>query len=189
MTTRFRLLVAGAAVAISVVGAVVWSRAAGSGPETDVVLDEPGVYVLPGLATNPPLPSDQLPDVDLRAVDGTAAALVPDGRPMVVNLWYSACPPCTRELADFAVVDAELGDRVRFVGVNPWDTAEKMVSFAADRGVTYELLRDDRGAFAEALDISSYPATLLVGADGTIVDVTGPIDDDDLRQRITELWP
>ncbi len=134
-----------------------------------MVLDEPGVYVLPGLVTNPPLPSDQLPDVDLLAVDGTAAVLVPDGRPMVVNLWYASCPPCTRELADFAVVDAELGDRVRFVGVNPWDTADTMVSFAADRGVTYELLRDDRGAFAEALDIVSYPATLFVDADGAIV--------------------
>ena len=78
-------------------------------------------------------------------------------------------PAVHAQLADFAVVDAELGDRVRFVGVNPWDTAEKMVSFAADRGVTYELLRDDRGAFAEALDIVAYPATLFVGADGTIL--------------------
>ena len=38
---------------------------------------------------------------------------------MVVNLWYSTCPPCARELADFAAVEAEVGDDVRFVGVNP----------------------------------------------------------------------
>ena len=55
---------------------------------------------------------------------------------MVVNLWYSTCPPCARELADFAAVDAEVGDDVRFVGVNPYDTATTMTRFAADRGVT-----------------------------------------------------
>ena len=54
---------------------------------------------------------------------------------MVVNLWYSTCPPCARELADFAAVDAEVGDDVRFVGVNPYDTAPTMTRFAADRGV------------------------------------------------------
>ena len=35
----------------------------------------------------------------------------------------------------------------------------------------------------------AYPATLFVAADGTILDATGAIDDDDLRARIAELWP
>ena len=64
------------------------SRAAAA--TADVVLDEPGVYVLPGLVTNPPLPSDDLPDVDLLAVDGTAAAprpgRPPDGRQPLVRV-------------------------------------------------------------------------------------------------------
>lgn len=188
-TTRVRLIVASAAVVVSAVGAVAWSRAVSSEDEADVVLDEPGEYVLPGLVTNPPLATDALPAVDLLDVDGDVVRLVSDGRPMIVNLWYSQCAPCARELADFAVVHDELGDDIRFVGVNPWDTAEKMVSFAADRGVTYELLRDRNGTFGEALDVVSYPVTLFVGPDGAVVDSTGPIDDDDLRARIRELWP
>ena len=139
--TRVRLLVAGASLLVIAIGAVAWSRVVSSGDDVDVVLDEPGNYVLPGLVTNPPLARDALPPVGLLDVDGRAVSLAPDGRPMVVNLWYSQCAPCARELADFAAVHAELGDAVRFVGVNPWDTASKMTSFAADRGVTYELLR------------------------------------------------
>ena len=94
--------------------------------DDDVVLDTPGEYVEPGAPTNPPLPTDRLPALTLETAAGDAVELVTDdGRPMVVNLWYSTCPPCARELADFAAVDAEVGDDVRFVGVNPYDTARR----------------------------------------------------------------
>ena len=183
-----RAVVAVASVLVIAVGAVAWSRAVSGDDDVDAVLDEPGNYVLPGLVTNPPLATDGLPAVDLLAGDGAAVRLVPDGRPMVVNLWYSQCAPCARELADFAVVHEEVGDRVRFVGVNPWDTAATMQRFAADRGVTYELLRDEAGRFGEALDVVAYPVTLFVGADGEVVGSTGPIEARELRARIEELW-
>jgi peroxiredoxin len=107
---------------------------------------------------------------------------------MVVNLWYSACPPCTRELADFAVVHAEVGDRVRFVGVDPLDSVDVMQRFASDRGVGYELLRDDGGAFVDALGVVNFPVTLFVAPDGEIVGQGGEIDGDELRARIEELF-
>lgn len=190
-TGRFRLIVLVAAVLISGVGAVVWSRSVGggSGADDDVVLDTPGEYVEPGSPTNPPLPTDELPPLALETAAGDPVELAPsDGRPMVVNLWYSTCPPCARELADFADVDAELGDDVRFVGVNPYDTATTMSRFAADRGVTYELLRDPEFALADELGVVAYPVTLFVDPDGRIVERTGPIDDAELRARIAEHW-
>jgi peroxiredoxin len=187
-TTRLRLLVAGGSLVVIALGATAWSRAVSGGDEPDAVLDEPGNYVLPGLVTNPPLSTAALPAVDLLDDADAPVRLATDGRPMVVNLWYSQCAPCARELADFAVVHAEVGDAVRFVGVNPLDTAPKMRSFAADRGVTYELLRDREGRFGEALDVVAYPVTLFVGADGTVLDATGPIEARELRARIGELW-
>lgn len=184
-----RLAVAGVSVVLIAVGAVIWSRVVAGQDRADAVLDEPGNDVLPDLVTNPPLAEAPLPDVDLVDADGNDVRLVSDGRPMIVNLWYSQCAPCARELTDFAVVDRELGDVVRFVGVNPQDTATKMASFAHDRGVTYELLRDRRGQFAEALDVVSYPVTLFIGPNGVVVDSTGPLDATELRRRIGELWP
>jgi peroxiredoxin len=188
-TTRLRLVVAIVSIPVITLGAIVWSRAVSGGDDVDAVLDEPGNYVLPGLVTNPPLATAALPAVDLVDAGGDTVRLVPDGRPMVVNLWYSQCPPCARELADFAAVHEELGDTVRFVGVNPLDSAATMTRFATDRGVTYELLRDSGGRFGEALDVVAYPATVFVGADGSVVDSTGAIDARELRARITELWP
>ena len=93
---------------------------------------------------------------------------------MVVNLWYSTCPPCARELADFAAVDAELGDEVRFVGVNPYDTASTMTRFAADRGVDVRAAARSRASrWPTSSAIVAYPVTLFVDADGRIVERTG----------------
>jgi peroxiredoxin len=172
-------------------GAIVWSRlvADDGGSGDEVRLDTPGEYMEPGSPTNPPLPSDGLPDVDLVAADGSTVRLPGgDRRPTVVNLWYSTCAPCARELADFAAVHGEIGDQVRFVGVDPLDTVDAMKRFAGDRGVRYELLRDPEFAFTDGLGIVAYPVTLFVDADGRIIDQTGPIDDDELRDKLAGLW-
>ncbi len=178
-----------AAVGISAAGAVVWSRVVADDPDVDVVLQQPGTYLEPGASTNPPMPTGALPAVALEDVDGTAVELVADGRPMVVNLWFTTCPPCARELADLAAVHRDVGERVRFVGVNPLDSAGPMTRFASARGVTYELLRDPRSALADALGIAAYPVTLFVEPDGTIAATHGVIDAGELRRQIAELWP
>jgi peroxiredoxin len=187
---RARLIVFVAVLAIIIGGAIGWSRLGGDdGADDEVRLDTPGEYVEPGAPTNPPLPTEQLPDVELVAADGSAVEL-PDGdpRPMVINLWYSTCPPCARELGDFAEVHGEVGDEVRFIGVDAQDTKAAMERFAADRGVRYELLRDPDFALTDELRIVAYPVTLFVASDGRILERTGPIDDDALRDKITELF-
>ena len=183
---RFAALLA--AIPISLAGALIWSRVVTSDPSSDAVLTEPGEYVEPGAATNPPLPTDRLPVVDLLGADGSTVELASDGRPMVVNLWYSTCPPCARELVDFAAVHEQLGDAVRFVGVNPLDSAAEMERFAADRGVDYELLRDPESALADQVGAVAYPVTLFVGRDGFLLERTGTLDADELRQRIADYW-
>jgi thiol-disulfide isomerase/thioredoxin len=189
-TVRVRAAVLAAAVGISLVGAAMWSSSRANDDVTpDAVLDEPGVYQEPSGATNPPLPIDQLPELTLSDADGSPVELRSDGRPMVVNLWFSTCAPCAKELAEFAEVDADVDERVRFIGVNPFDTPAAMTRFAADRGVTYELLRDPSESLGQALDVAAYPVTLFVAADGTILAETGAMSGDTLRQRIEVLFP
>lgn len=185
---RARLVVFLAALAAVLAGAVGWSwLVADDGADEKIYLDTPGVYAEPGGSTNPPLPTDRMPDVELLAADGSAVRLPDsDGRPMVINLWYSTCPPCARELGELATVHREVGEMVRFVGVNPRDTPATMARFARDRGVRYELLRDPDYAFTDELGIVFLPVTLFVDADGRIVASTGPLDADELRHHIAE---
>jgi len=155
----------------------------------DVLLDEPGLYQQPIDGVNADVSGDIVPDVALADVDGGEVRLSAyRGRPMIVNLWFSNCPPCQRELQDFAEVHADVGDRVRFVGVDPFDTVETMQRFASDRGVAYELLRDPERAFTNEIGVVAFPVTLFVDEGGRILRQTGEIDADELRTSIDELF-
>jgi peroxiredoxin len=154
-----------------------------------VVLDTPGEYEVSAEGLNADNLGATFPDVMLVAADGTevpTSALV--GQPLVVNLWFSTCPPCIREMPDFAEVHAELGASVRFVGVNPLDDAATMVAFAADRGVGYDLMRDPSSELVEALGVTAFPATVFVDAAGSIVLQTGVLTAAQLRAHVEHVF-
>jgi peroxiredoxin len=189
---RPRLLVASlaAAVAVSLVGG--WALAStwrDDGVPDDIVLAAPGEYELPASGDgNPDVVGDQLPDVELVDASGAPVSLRDyAGEPLVVNLWYASCPPCARELSDFAAVDAET-DGVRFVGVNPLDAPVTMTEFAAERGVRYDLLRDPDAAFVDALGVVNFPVTLFVDAGGRVVLQAGAMDADELRFHLGHVF-
>lgn len=193
--SRRSLLIAGGAglgaAAVSVFGGTWIVGALDDEPRVDgeVLLDEPGVYQEPLDDVNDDVTAVPLPDVTLVDADGNEVRLSTyRGEPLVVNVWFSNCPPCQRELADFATVHAEVGDRVRFIGVDPFDTVEAMRRFADRRGVTYDLLRDPEQAFTTEIGVVAYPVTLFVDARGMIVRQTGAIDADQLRDAIAELF-
>ncbi len=177
--------------AVSVVGGV-WLAAALDDAEPvdgEFVLDEPGVYDQPADEVNRDVRGRLLPEIALLDVDDAAVRLdEARGTPMVINVWYSTCAPCRRELADFAAVHAETGDDVRFVGVDPRDPLDTMVRFARERGVTYELLRDDGFRWVADLGIVASPTTLFVDEAGRILEQTGELDADELRSIIDELF-
>lgn len=197
---RPRLLAGSLVVAVLVIGGFAWVQAnraddpvdpsgADSGDEFDAILDDPQTvvtYPTDGLTNEQvagePFPAAVFLDRDDNEI--TSAQLI--GEPMVVNLWYSSCAPCAKELPDFAEVDAEVDD-VRFVGVNTIDSVEEMERFAGDRGVEYELLRDRYAELVDGIGAVAFPVTLFVTSDGTIVEQTGPIDADELRASVAAL--
>lgn len=190
MNIRPRLLVGSLVLALVIIGVFVWTqRPDGEDAPLDVTLTDPGAVVTypnDGLG-NDDVQGDPFPEVTLRDRDGnevTTADLL--GEPLVVNLWYSTCAPCAKELPAFAEVDAETDD-VRFVGVNTLDSVEVMERFAGERGVEYELFRDELADLADGIGATAYPITLFVTSDGTIVEQTGPLNADQLRTKIDDL--
>ena len=175
----------GVAAVVVAVGAFAWNQAGDDGDDV-IHLDTPGEFIDPA-STNPNYSGDPLPRFELTDADDEDVRLEPDGRPLVVNLWYSTCPPCARELGAFAAVDAEFGDRVRFVGVNNYDDADTMERFAGERGVDYELLMDPDDVVGRELRVLQFPVTFFVSADGDIVTQTGPLSENELREHVAEL--
>jgi peroxiredoxin len=175
----------GAAVVVGVVAG--WALSGDDAPtsgsgDSVVHLNSSASQQDPSIGTNAVVKGTPLPAVTIDDGSGhpiSTRDLV--GHPMIINVWFSTCGPCKTELPAFAKVHADLGDKIRFVGINPSDTPETNQSFAHERGVAYELLRDPDGAFVSAAGIVAFPVTLFVTADGTIVRQTGALDESTLR--------
>lgn len=184
---------AGLFAAVAVVAVPLLRSEPSGATDGSFVLEEPGIYAEPTAtgeeSLNPESAGETLPDVEYLDADGDPTDMDRYvGEPLVINIWFSRCAPCARELADFAAVDAAVGDRVNFLGVNPFDTPSTMVEFAAERGVEYELARDEERELPRALGILEYPVTLFVDPSGTIVRQTGELTEDELRVAIDEVF-
>ena len=178
--------VAAAACAIVIVGPLQRDS-----NQTDVVLDQPGVYQEPGIGTNAPVVGKQLKNANVRALDDQVvetASLFTTGKPVLINYWFSNCQPCKREMPALQAAFEKFGDRVSFVGINTQDSPDVARSFVNDIGVTYEILRDPNGDSIVANGISIFPTTFFVNAAGTIIkQVSGELTADDIEAAFTEM--
>ena len=141
------------------------------------------------IATNSLLFGSQLPEIKLISVDGqevSTQSLL--DTPLIINVWYSTCEPCRRELPAFADADAQYRNQVRFVGVNIKDSASMAKEFASQYGVKFELLLDKNGQFISQLGIATAPVTLAINPQGVIVgQKAGEISAGELDELVKEL--
>ena len=109
------------------------------------------------------------------------------GTLMVVNFFGSWCAPCRKEMPALQTVADELGDRVVFVGIAVRDRAGAARDFVRDTGVSYETGLNPTGDLATAMEVITFPTTLLVGADGRVVAThRGALTAAELRTLIDE---
>lgn len=126
--------------------------------------------------------TSELPTSPIACLDGGAPvdlAAVAAGRPTLVNVWGSWCPPCRDELPWFAALDTTAGDKVQIIGVDVMDTEASARDTLARLGVHYPILFDPNGSTRVSLGwTSGTPVTLFVRPDGTVAHrVTGRVDD------------
>jgi thiol-disulfide isomerase/thioredoxin len=104
------------------------------------------------------------------------------GKPTVVNLWATWCPPCQRELPLLKDAQARLVD-THVVLVNQGETVSTARDFLNRRGLVFRTsLFDQRGQVKLKLSPAALPATYLFDASGRLVDVhIGELTDESLR--------
>jgi cytochrome c biogenesis protein CcmG/thiol:disulfide interchange protein DsbE len=90
------------------------------------------------------------------------------GRPLVVNVFGSWCPPCNMEAPDLGAF-AKQNPGAQVVGVASEDTEKDAVAFMDKYGLTYPLVLDD-GSLVQQFGISAYPTTIFFDAQGKEVD-------------------
>ncbi len=92
------------------------------------------------------------------------------GKPMVVNLWATWCPPCRREMPLLQQAQADY-PHTYFVFVNQGEAAEKVRSFLVGMKLTlHHVLLDPKGqATASVGGQAALPTTLFFDAQGRLI--------------------
>lgn len=129
------------------------------------------------------------PELRLTLFDGStfdlAEHLSRDGRPVVLNLWASWCPPCRDEMPFFEAA-ARRHPEVLFLGVAVRDDPVAAAATVTELLLSYALGADLDGAVDAAFPTPGLPATFLIGSDGTLLGaVYGGLGPEDIEELVS----
>ncbi|MFC0252116.1 TlpA family protein disulfide reductase [Massilia consociata] len=130
-----------------------------------------------------------LPDVMVRRLDGVEVPMQSfAGKPMVVNLWATWCPPCRREMPVLrAAQQAHPG--IAFVFVNQGESAQTVARYLAAQGLHMaNVVIDPAGQMGARTGSPGYPATLFYDARGVLQSRhVGELSEATLREKLAVL--
>jgi thiol-disulfide isomerase/thioredoxin len=148
------------------------------------------VLLLGGIATFlVPSSVAPLPPLSLSSLEGRPVSLADfAGKPTVVNLWATWCPPCRREMPALQQAQATNPD-VNIVFVNQGEEAATIAAFLDRQGLSLSnVLVDPQSSTGAALGHSALPTTLFFDAHGRLAGTRiGELSQATLTQRLASL--
>jgi len=137
--------------------------------------------------------SETLFAITLPDTEGTEQALAQwRGKVVVVNFWATWCPPCIKEIPEFAAVSRKYADApVQFVGISI-DTLENVKPFGEKFDVPYPLLIGSSQTLGLAAEFGNtaraLPFTIILDRQGGVRHVTlGTLNEKQLERKISAL--
>jgi thiol-disulfide isomerase/thioredoxin len=134
---------------------------------------------------------ESLPALTLATPSGEPVNLsVFQGKPVVLNLWATWCPPCNREMPMLAQAQAAHPE-LQFVFIDQGESAEKVSSWMAQRGLEMRnVLIDSAMHTGLGLHQRAFPTTYFFDANGRPISLRiGELSLATLTERLARLTP
>jgi peroxiredoxin len=113
------------------------------------------------------------PDFTLPTLDG--GELSPSqfhGKIVMINFWQSTCSNCREEMPYLqAIYNKWPHDKLEILAINIGEKVAFVQSFVETRGFTFPVLLDSDEAVSDTYQISRFPTTFFVNADGVIKEI------------------
>jgi len=119
-------------------------------------------------------PGDQFPRFVLADIDGrTHDSRSYEGRPLLLNVWATWCPPCRNEMADLNFLQQALAPKGMVLLTISIDRDLNLVrEFVRREGLTLTVLFDANQQWSRsALGIPALPASYLIGSDFKVKEI------------------
>ena len=109
------------------------------------------------------------------------------GSVVVFNFWFSACPPCKKEIPELnRLVKEYENENVVFIGVS-LDSEDRVEEFTYMHTFNYKLIPNGDG-FIDENHVSSFPTQFIIDKDGTLVKrIIGGVTYEEMKNRIDKL--
>lgn len=139
-----------------------------------------------------PKQGDAMPAFAAKDLEGratTLSALLKGRKGLVVNFWFSACTGCVQELPVLAKLGREYPAKgVGFIGVNPIDPISAARRTLKLHGIPFPTIAGvDAKKIAESVGVVAYPVTVVLNADGKVVDTLPFFDEARLMKAIEKI--
>lgn len=138
-------------LALLTLGLLITSCSGGSGPQTATV-------------------GQPAPDFELQNLDGQSISLSNfKGKPMLINFWYTGCPPCRKEMPYLQqIYDERQGSELLVLAINVGESASAVNGFFQDNNLSFPVVLDTKAVVVRKYNIQFFPTTFFIDKDGII---------------------
>ncbi len=89
-----------------------------------------------------------------------------NGKPTLINFWFTRCPPCIEELPTLNNLKEKYGDKVNFISIT-FDNQKTVEAFLKKNKYNFKHIPNSQKQIDE-LNISSYPSNLILDKNGIV---------------------
>jgi len=111
-----------------------------------------------------------------------------DGKPTLINFWFTSCIPCIKEMPELNKIKKDYGDTVNFIAIT-FETKEKVAKFLKRKDFDFTQIVNAKNEI-DKIENEAYPMNMVLDKDGIIRFVRGNLtekDGKDFRVLIDEL--
>lgn len=95
------------------------------------------------------------------------------GKPLIINVWASYCPPCLAEMGSLERLSKQLGSKAAVIGISIDDYTDRAQGFLTKAKTSFPHYIDQKLMLENMLGANRIPLTILVDANGKVVQKVG----------------